>query len=343
MGIWNLLGLSPNVEKVAHQNWDNRPHSPLALDSIEQRQQRLRRGTATAAAGGAALAGAAVAGAAVSAPAAAAGSAVGATALAAGAATAKATGGNAPADNAGERGGYGADGSRKAESTSSVVPESIRMILVGPPGAGKGTQAPRIVDKYCVCHLATGDMLRSQVAKKTELGMKAKAIMDQGGLVSDDIVVNMIKHELDNNPGCRRGFVLDGFPRTIPQAEALDRMLDKRQTPLQDVVELKIPDNDLIDRIEGRLVHTSSGRSYHKIFNPPKTTGVDDITGEPLVQRADDNVDALRRRLVTYHQQTAPVVDYYMKKDIWSAVDATKDPDMVWTSIQSVLNQQKSH
>jgi adenylate kinase len=219
------------------------------------------------------------------------------------------------------------------------VPKSIRMVLIGPPGAGKGTQAPKLKEKYCACHLATGDMLRAQVTAKTELGVEAKKIMDQGGLVSDEIMVNMIKSELENNKECKNGFILDGFPRTIPQAEKLDSMLHDRKTPLQSATELKIDDELLVARITGRLVHPASGRSYHKLFNPPKTAMVDDITGEPLVQRSDDNEDALKKRLATYHKQTEPIVDYYKKTGIWSGIDASQKPAKVWSDILACLGQ----
>lgn len=213
------------------------------------------------------------------------------------------------------------------------LPKSIRMILIGPPGAGKGTQAPKLKEKFCACHLATGDMLRSQVSSKTKLGLAAKKIMDAGGLVSDEIMVNMIKSELTNNAECKNGFILDGFPRTINQAEKLDEMLSERNTPLQKALELKIDDELLVSRITGRLVHPASGRSYHKEFNPPKVEMTDDITGEPLIQRSDDNAEALKKRLVTYHKQTEPIVDYYKKTGIWSGVDASQSPSKVWDSI----------
>ncbi|KAB8228709.1 adenylate kinase-domain-containing protein [Aspergillus alliaceus] len=221
------------------------------------------------------------------------------------------------------------------------VAEQMRMVLMGPPGAGKGTQAPALKDKYCVCHLATGDMLRSQVAKKTELGKEAKKIMDQGGLVSDEIMVNMIKSELDNNTECKNGFILDGFPRTVAQAERLDDMLTTRQQKLQHAVELQIDDALLVARITGRLVHPASGRSYHKVFNPPKEEMKDDITGEPLIQRSDDNAETLKKRLGTYHAQTAPVVDYYKKTGIWRGIDASQEPGQVWKSLLGVFHQNK--
>ncbi|KAF2878312.1 adenylate kinase [Massariosphaeria phaeospora] len=228
-------------------------------------------------------------------------------------------------------------GDRNASSSS----ESVRMILMGPPGAGKGTQAPKIKEKFCACHLATGDMLRAQVAKKTALGREAKKIMDAGGLVSDEIMVNMIKNELDNNAECKNGFILDGFPRTVTQAEKLDGMLVTSKKPLQHAVELQIDDSLLVSRITGRLVHPASGRSYHKVFNPPKDAMKDDITGEPLIQRSDDNAETLKKRLSTYHDQTSPVVAYYQKTGIWKPIDASQDPGQVWKSLLRVFDDSK--
>ncbi|RHZ55661.1 adenylate kinase ADK1 [Aspergillus thermomutatus] len=231
------------------------------------------------------------------------------------------------------------EGRLGGESKPKSVAEQMRIILMGPPGAGKGTQAPRLKEKYCVCHLATGDMLRSQVAKKTELGKEAKKIMDQGGLVSDEIMVNMIKSELDTNTECKNGFILDGFPRTVAQAQRLDDMLEARQQKLQHAIELQIDDALLVARITGRLVHPASGRSYHKIFNPPKDDMKDDVTGEPLIQRSDDNAETLKKRLATYHAQTAPVVDYYKKTGIWRGIDASQEPGQVWKSLLGVFQK----
>jgi len=226
---------------------------------------------------------------------------------------------------------------------STADGQGIRMILMGPPGAGKGTQAPKIREKFSCCHLATGDMLRSQVAKKTSLGREAKKIMDQGGLVSDEIVIGMIKNELENNQECKGGFILDGFPRTVTQATRLDEMLHAQNQKLQHAVELQIDDGLLVSRITGRLVHPASGRSYHKIFNPPKKNMTDDVTGEPLIQRSDDNAEALKKRLVTYHEQTAPVVGYYQKTGIWKGIDASQEPGQVWKSLLGIFdNQPKS-
>jgi len=222
----------------------------------------------------------------------------------------------------------------------SPMKNGVRMILIGPPGAGKGTQAPKILERFnnMVCHLATGDLLRQQVAMGTDLGKEAKKIMDAGGLVSDEIMVNMIKDQLNTNKKCEKGFVLDGFPRTTSQAEKLDDMLEKRHEHLDHVVELQIPDELLIARITGRLIHPSSGRSYHKLFNPPKVPMKDDVTGEPLIQRSDDNEEALRKRLVTYHKQTTAVTDYYRKTGIWEPVDATQAPSTVWHSISAIFD-----
>ncbi|KAK9710597.1 adenylate kinase, partial [Basidiobolus ranarum] len=164
----------------------------------------------------------------------------------------------------------------------------IRMILMGPPGAGKGTQSPKIKEKFCVCHLATGDMLRAAVTAKTKVGLEAKKVMDAGGLVSDEIMVDLIQDNIHNNPECKNGFILDGFPRTVVQAEKLDNMLEKDNQKLDHAVELKIDDSLLVSRICGRLIHPPSGRTYHREFNPPKVTDQDDVTGEPLIQRSDD-------------------------------------------------------
>lgn len=226
------------------------------------------------------------------------------------------------------------------EGDASKTAEGVRMVLVGPPGAGKGTQAPKILERFqnLVCHLATGDLLRAQVSQGTELGKEAKKIMDKGALVSDEIMVNMIKDQLENNKQCQKGFILDGFPRTTPQAEKLDQMLQERKQKLDHVVELQIPDSLLISRILGRLVHPASGRSYHTEFNPPKKPMTDDVTGEPLEHRSDDNEATLSKRLGTYHQQTTAVTDYYKKHGIWSPVDATASPSTVWQSISAIFD-----
>lgn len=185
-----------------------------------------------------------------------------------------------------------------------------RAIFVGPPGCGKGTQSPIFKASHCVCHLATGDMLRAAVRAGTEMGKEAKAAMDAGKLVGDDIVVGIIAENI-NSAACSKGFILDGFPRTKEQAEMLDQLLAKQGDKVDSVVSFEVADDLLVERITGRRIHPASGRSYHVKFAPPKVEGKDDVTGEPLIQRSDDNESTLRTRLEAFHKQTAPVLEHY--------------------------------
>ncbi|PLX59825.1 adenylate kinase [Sedimenticola selenatireducens] len=187
----------------------------------------------------------------------------------------------------------------------------MRVILLGGPGAGKGTQANYIKERYNIPQISTGDMLRAHVKAGTELGKAAKKIMDEGGLVSDDIIMGMVKERI-TEADCENGFLFDGFPRTIPQAEALRDV----GVTVDAVVEIDVPDEEIIKRMSGRRVHLASGRTYHVTFNPPKEAGKDDVTGEPLIQRDDDQEETVKARLKVYHDQTEPLIDFYSS---WAA------------------------
>ena len=184
----------------------------------------------------------------------------------------------------------------------------MRLILLGAPGAGKGTQAAFICKQFGIPQISTGDMLRAAVKAGTALGLEAKKIMDTGGLVSDDIIVGLVKERLAE-PDCSKGFLFDGFPRTIPQADAMR----SAKVQLDVVLEIDVPSEAIIERISGRRVHMASGRTYHVKFNPPKKDGVDDLSGEPLIQRDDDKEATVRKRLEVYESQTRPLVEYYAK------------------------------
>lgn len=194
----------------------------------------------------------------------------------------------------------------------------MRIILLGAPGAGKGTQAQFISNAFNIPQISTGDMLRAAIKAGTPLGMEAKKVMDAGKLVSDDIILGLVKERIDDDD-CRNGCLFDGFPRTIAQAEALK----KSDIRIDHVIEIDVDDDEIIKRMSGRRVHLSSGRTYHVVFNPPEQEGIDDVTGEPLVQREDDVEETVRKRLEVYHRQTAPLVEYYRN---WQANDGENAP-----------------
>ncbi|RRO10970.1 adenylate kinase [Pectobacterium aquaticum] len=213
----------------------------------------------------------------------------------------------------------------------------MRIILLGAPGAGKGTQAQFIMEKYGIPQISTGDMLRAAVKAGTELGKQAKEIMDAGKLVTDELVIALVKERIAQED-CRNGFLLDGFPRTIPQADAMkDAGIN-----VDYVIEFAVPDELIIDRIIGRRVHAASGRVYHVKFNPPNVEGKDDVTGEELNIRKDDQEDTVRKRLVEYHQQTAPLVSYYQKEadagnTRYFKVEGTRKVEEVRAELETIL------
>lgn len=195
---------------------------------------------------------------------------------------------------------------------------SLRIIFLGPPGAGKGTQAKFISERYGIPQISTGDMLRAAVKAGTPLGLAAKETMDSGKLVSDDIMIGLVKERIQS-PDCQKGFLLDGFPRTLPQAEALR----SQNIDIDDVIETAVSDDEIVKRLSGRRVHPASGRVYHIFYQPPIHSGKDDLTQEDLIQREDDKEETIRKRLQVYHQQTKPLIDYYKK---WTASGDPRAP-----------------
>ncbi len=214
----------------------------------------------------------------------------------------------------------------------------MRLILLGPPGAGKGTQAHRLVEKHHIPQLSTGDMLRAAVAAGTETGKKAKAIMDSGGLVSDDIVNAIVSDRIDE-ADCANGFILDGFPRTLQQADALGEMLATKNMPLDAVVELRVDDDQMVVRVAGRYTCANCGAGYHDTLNKPEQEGVCDKCGSTeFKRRADDNEDAMRTRLQVYYKETSPLIGYYYAKDKLRTVDGMGAIDDVTAEIDGVVS-----
>ncbi|MDE5782040.1 MAG: adenylate kinase [Lachnospiraceae bacterium] len=212
----------------------------------------------------------------------------------------------------------------------------MKIIMLGAPGAGKGTQAKKIADKYSIPHISTGDIFRANIKEGTELGKKAKTYMDQGLLVPDDLVVDLVVDRVQQDD-CKNGYVLDGFPRTIPQAESLDAALEKLNDKIDFAVNVEVPDENIIRRMSGRRACLGCGATYHIEHIPPKTEGICDTCGKELVLRDDDKPETVKKRLDVYHEQTQPLIDYYTKKNVLAEVDGTKDMEEVFQDIVKVL------
>ncbi len=214
----------------------------------------------------------------------------------------------------------------------------MNLILLGPPGSGKGTQAKLIVEKYGIPQISTGDMLREAVAKGTELGKEAKKYMDAGQLVPDEVVIGIVKERLQE-PDCEKGFILDGFPRTIPQAEALDKMLEELGKKIDAVINIQVPEEEVVKRIVNRRTCRNCGAVYHLIYNPPKEDNKCDKCGGELYQRDDDREETVRQRYKVYKEQTEPLVDYYAKKGVLYNIDGTKSIEEVFNEIDKILQK----
>jgi adenylate kinase len=213
----------------------------------------------------------------------------------------------------------------------------MNLILLGPPGAGKGTQAKRLEDRHSLVQLSTGDMLRAVVASGVPLGQQAKEIMAAGKLMPDELMIEMIADRI-SKPDCSTGFILDGFPRTVPQAQALDRMLEEKGLKLDHVIEMKVDDAALVERITGRYTCAKCGQGYHDKFQTPKVSGVCDVCGSTeFTRRADDNAETVTTRLAAYHKQTAPILPYYKERGVLETVDGMADIDVVTEQVEALL------
>ena len=212
----------------------------------------------------------------------------------------------------------------------------MNIVFLGPPGAGKGTQAKILIERYGIPQVSTGDMLREHRAKGTELGKKAQEYMDKGQLVPDEIILGMVKERL-SQPDCHKGFILDGFPRTVAQAEALDKLLSEMGKKLDFALALIVPDDLLVERLTGRRTCKSCGMMYHIKYKPPKVVGKCDVCGGDLYQRPDDNEETVRNRLKVYHEQTAPLIEYYKNKGILREIDGSKSIEEITQQIISIL------
>ena len=212
----------------------------------------------------------------------------------------------------------------------------MKIIMLGAPGAGKGTQAKKIAEKYSIPHISTGDIFRSNIKEGTELGMKAKAYMDQGGLVPDELTIGMLMDRIQKDD-CKNGYVLDGFPRTIPQAESLTNALNERNQKIDYAVNVDVPDENIVNRMSGRRACLSCGATYHIVYKPSKVEGICDVCGDKLVLRDDDKPETVKKRLSVYHDQTQPLIDYYKEAGVLANVDGTQDMEKVFSDIVAVL------
>lgn len=212
----------------------------------------------------------------------------------------------------------------------------MKIIMLGAPGAGKGTQAKKIAEKYQIPHISTGDIFRFNIKEGTELGMKAKAFMDQGGLVPDELTIDMLMDRIQKED-CQNGYVLDGFPRTIPQAESLTSALNERGQKIDYAVNVDVPDENIVNRMSGRRACLSCGATYHIVYKPSKVEGICDVCGDKLVLRDDDKPETVKKRLSVYHDQTQPLIDYYKEAGVLANVDGTQDMEKVFSDIVAVL------
>ena len=213
----------------------------------------------------------------------------------------------------------------------------MKILLLGPPGGGKGTQAKFLIDKLNIPQISTGDMLREHVKNQTNLGIKAKDYMNSGQLVPDQVILEMMKERL-NSSDCKNGYILDGFPRTIPQAEGLNEIFLELNQSLDFVIVIEVNDNTIVERMGGRRVNPTSGRVYHIQYNPPKIEGIDDETGETLVTRSDDEENTVRRRLEVYHSETSPLIEYYQTENLVHKINGETDIHIVSESINKIIN-----
>lgn len=214
----------------------------------------------------------------------------------------------------------------------------MNLVLMGLPGAGKGTQAQKIVDKYGIPHISTGDMFRAAIKNETELGTKAKEYMDAGQLVPDEVTIGIVRERL-TKADCEKGFLLDGFPRTVAQAEALEQLLDDMGRKIDYVINIEVPKEDLIERLTGRRVSPTSGATYHVIFNPPKVEGICDIDGSELIQREDDKPETVKKRLEVNIEQSQPLIDFYSEKGYLQNINGKQDIDVVFNDVDALLEK----